>query len=697
MQPDILDALRHGDHGQALALSRAAVAATPDDPQAHRALAFALRAGGDTDAARESLERAIALAPDDADLYFQRAGFLLGARQLAEAEHALVTSVGLDPNQFGAYILQAQLALGRGDLDKATRLGRLAARLAPDHPWLQALEGTLALRRGDADGALAQLSAAAAQSPDEPQLRYALGFAYMAKGHHAFAEQAFRGVLEASPDALSLHGLIAGQLQQQGRMADAADALAPMLDDPAIATPPLRRYAGELELVAGRLERALPHLRAALAAMPGDGRTLAAICDAWRRANAGGDARATLDAALATSPGESGLWQARATFSQDPVDAATVIDRWLAAMPAHLPALDMRMHLLATTGDADGAEAAAAEIVAIEPGRSEAELRLIDAKLRRDPASAVAHIEGLLAKATLDDTRRLLRQWLAMALDRAGAVGRAAALWIEGNAEVAGERLPLPPMSGPEAIAALPPIAAATASDAAGADTVRAAFLVGVPGSLVERLAAALLGTVEAFRADRFGASPPDDALQNYHTPGRLASGETTPADVAASWLAALPARGLGHEAVDWLLWWDNALLAVLRAELPDAALLVALRDPRDMLLDWLAFGAPAPFALASPVAAAGWLAASLDHVATLHEQDLFPHALLRLDDIADDPDALAQALGAALKTTLPVAPAGAFGPPHFAAGHWRAYAVPLEEAFALLAPVAVRLGYPEA
>lgn len=694
MQPDILDALRRGDHDHALALSRDAVATAPDDPQAHRALAFALRAGGETDAAREALERAIALAPDDADLYFQRAGFLLGARQLEDAERALATSVVLDPNQFGAYILQAQLALGRGDVDEAARLARLAARLAPEHPWLQALEGTLALRRGDADGALAQLSAAAAQAPDDPQVRYALGFAYLAKGHHAFAEQAFRGVLEASPDSTTLHGLIAGLLQQQGRMADAADALAPLLDNPATATPPLRRYAGELELVAGRLDRALPHLRAALAAMPGDGRTLAAIGDAWRRANAGDDARATLDVALASSPEHAGLWQARATFSKDPDDAAAVIDRWLAAMPDHVAALDMRMHLLATTGDADGAEAVAERIIAIEPGRRDAELRVIDAKLRRDPASAVAHIEGLLAKATVDDTRRLLRQWLAMAHDRAGDVDAAAALWIAANADAAPGRLPLPSLTGQDALSALPPLA--TVPDAGAADALRAAFLVGAPGSMVERLAVALLGTVEAFRADRFGATPPDDALQNYHTAARLAAGEATPADVAASWRGGLPVRGLGSEVVDWLLWWDNALLAVLRAELPDAHLLVALRDPRDMLLDWLAFGAPAPFALASPEAAAGWLAASLEQVATLHAQDLFPHTLLRLDDTADDPEALARVLGDALQTTLPAAPASALGPPHFAAGHWRAYGGPLGDAFALLAPVAARLGYPE-
>ena len=42
----------------------------------------------------------------------------------------------------------------------------------------------------------------------------------------------------------------------------------------------------------------------------------------------------------------------------------------------------------------------------------------------------------------------------------------------------------------------------------------------------------------------------------------------------------------------------------------------------------------------------------------------------------------------------MPAPPA--VGPPHFPAGHWRHYAKALAEPFALLAPVAKRLGYPE-
>jgi hypothetical protein len=164
---------------------------------------------------------------------------------------------------------------------------------------------------------------------------------------------------------------------------------------------------------------------------------------------------------------------------------------------------------------------------------------------------------------------------------------------------------------------------------------------------------------------------------------------------VIAEWRDALPARGIGNgQIVDWLVFWDNALLQALRPQLPEAALLIALRDPRDMLLDWLAFGAPAPLAMASPVVAAQWLATLLHQLAALHEQNLFPHQLLRLDDAVDDPQALATLVGDAIEFTLPPPPPQALGPKRFAAGHWQVYAEALAEPFALLTPVARRLGY---
>ncbi len=689
MQDQIIDALRRGANDEALKLARANMVDDQHNPEAYRLLAMALRASGDSVAALASIDRAIALAPDDADLHFHRAGYLLGERRLDQVDAALAAAVQLDPNQLGAYFMQAQLALGRGDVDEAARIGKLAARVAPDHPWTAAIESSVALRRGDADHALRLLVPAVERAPDDAQVRYALGFAYMQKGHLAFAEQAFRGVIESSPNATSLWSLVAQLLHRQGRPAEAAEALAPLLDG-ADATPALRRYAGELELAAGRIDRALPLLLAAFGAEPGDARTLHALMQAWQVQGDADGARAALEAALATSPGITALWQAR--LSVEPVVEQAALDvasRWQVAQPGTIPPLEGLLVLMSMRGDGPGVEAAARRILAIEPGHGSATMHLVDQLMLRDPHAAIAHIDGVLPDAGSDQSRRVLTAWRGLAQDRAGRPAEAVATWSALHAADAANALPLPPATS--APPRWPPMAEI------GATQPAVAFLVGAPGSGVDRLAALLDGTIGSFRADRYGPAPPSDGMQSYTTMPELAGGAIDPATVAQGWRDALTARGAASgEVIDWLLWWDNALLLPLRTQLPHASLLIALRDPRDMLLDWLAFGAHVPLRLDSPQIAADWLATSLEQVALLHEHALFPHALLRLDDITGDGDALTAALSNALQSPLPPPAQGRVGPPRLPPGHWRQYRQALAAPFASLTPVALRLGYPE-
>lgn len=689
MYEPIIDALRRGAADEALAAAHAAVAEQPQDPAAQRLLAMSQRLAGDADAAIATIDHAITLAPEDAELHLARAGMLLQARQLDQAQGALARSIGLDPNLFPAYIVQAQLAIGRGDLDEAERIARTVARIAPDHPQIAAIDGTLALRRGDPDRALAILSEAASRDPEEPQLRHALGFAYLAKGHFAFAEQAFRSMLERDPQSHGLRALVADVVRRQGRHGEAADELLPLLEQNP--SPALERLVAELELGAGRAADALPRLRAIAATAPHDRRTLAALIEAWRQLDDADDARSTLDAMLAEHPQQPDLWLARLSiepFAGD--EARAVTERWLAAMPRFVPAHEAMITVLDTAGDSEQSEAVARAIIELEPGHAQAELRVIDRLLQRDPDAALARVESLLARAEDPVVKRSLRQLLGRGYDIAGQADVAVATWAELHSEVVSQRLPLPQPSAP--IAQWPPLAPLP-------DPAPGVLLLwGAPGSLVERIALTFELAGGPLRADRYGANPPDDPLQRYDTPQALVEGTLDGAEMVARWRAALPGRGIHDGNIfDWLLLWDNALLLALRPHLPEGLLLIAIRDPRDMLLEWLAFGSPAPFALESPVIGARWLAQVLEQVAQLHEQDLFPHHLLKLDDVADDPVALAQTIVDAMQIPLNAAPARALGPQHLAPGHWRAFAEPLADAFALLTPVAVRLGYPEA
>src|SRR5690606_29322073 len=254
--------------------------------------------------------------------------------------------------------------------------------------------------------------------------------------------------------------------------------------------------------------------------------------------------------------------------------------------------------------------------------------------------------------------------------------------------ELAASRLPLPqqakaPASWPER--------GTVAED----HPVRPIFVWGAPGSGVERVVTVMAAGSPVLRGDRFGPNPPDDGFQNFLTLQRLANGSLTPEQLVQQWREQLPSRGIADgNVIDWLLWWDNALLWALRPQLPEGRLVIVLRDPRDMLVEWLALGAPAPLALTTLDEAAQWLARSLEQVAELHEQDLYTHLIVRTDAVVNDAAAMGALLEQAFGLRFP--PVRSLGPATINAGHWRKYAQVLAGEFAKLTPVAVRLVYPE-
>ncbi|WMJ71193.1 tetratricopeptide repeat protein [Stenotrophomonas sp. 24(2023)] len=690
MQDQILQALRQNQADQAVQLAQAWTENAPQHAQAHRWLALALQQQGQVQAALAALQQALLLAPDDAELHLQQAGLLLAQRQFDDASQALQRTTGLNPNALDAYVMQAHLALARADADEAHRLSQLAAKVEPDHPELHALDGMVALQRGDADRALALLSAAARAMPDDPRVLYALGSAYLRKDMLAFAEQAFRRVLELKPSLTSLHGLVVQLALRQDNTGAALEALQQAMRLPEMDTPVMHRLGGELALRDGQPLQARDQLLPLLQSLPGDRQVLQLLLMCWQRLGREDEARAELDAVLASDDQLHDVWLARLAVETVGSEAATaVVERWLAAMPDHLPALEARMRLHDMAGQADQAEALAQRIVAVQPDRISGQVRLVDALLQRDPAAAVTHVQALIDAAP-DAARADLRTWLGEVLDRAGQTDEAVRTWLALQAEQAPQRLPLPPQA--KAPPSWPPMGD-PAEVAGGASAP--IFLWGAPGSGVERVAATLAGASPVFRSDRFGAAPPDDAFQNYHTLQDLASGVLTPERLLQRWREQLSVRGIeGDTVIDWLLWWDNALLWALRPQLPQGRLLVVLRDPRDMLLDWIAYGAAAPLAVTSLSEATEWLVRALTQIANLQDEDLYPLAMVRIDDIGNDTHAMADLLSRLFGRALP--PAQHLGPPRFPAGHWRHYRQALSSAIAQLTPVAVRLGYPE-
>ena len=689
MQEKIVDALRRNAVEEALTTAREWIHSSPGDAQAHRWLAVASQQRGDHADAMHSIERAIDLAPEDDALQLVRANLLIAGRQWEEADAALAKASNLNPNQLGAYLMQAQLALGRGDLDEAERLNRLGSRVAPDHPQLAVVEGMLALQRGNIDEGLKRVTAALQQVPEDVKLRCVLGFLYMRKQSWAFAEQAFRGAVEKLPDARNLQALIADLVRRQGRPAEAAEQLAPLLANPATDTFSIRRAAGLLHLEASQFEQALPLLRGALALRPEDKPTLRGLVSAWRALGKDEEARASLEAALATTTDASDLWRARLAFAPDPEAARLVTERWIAAMPTATLPLEVLLQQQQQADDRAATDATVARLLKLAPGHPEARLHVLEGLMAQDPAAAIAQIETWLLTATGDSERAFLLGLLGLSQDQEGRHAQAVAAWSKMQAARAPQLVPLPPLSAPRTEW---PELAAVADNAP-----KVMFLWGAPGSGIERLAAVMGAVGDPFRADRFGPRPPQDGFQTYAVIDGLISGGVSGKAVADRWRQALPARQLGTlDVFDWLPWWDNALLIALRPHVREGMLVMAIRDPRDTLLDWLAFGSAAPFAMNTPLEGAHWLAGALGQVAALFENQWYPNRVLRTDDIGNDPRAAADLIGGVLQLQVQMPAPPTVGPEHFPAGHWRNYRQALAEEFAVLTPVALRMGYPE-
>lgn len=694
MQDTIIDALRQGNGTQALQRAREWVANEPGNAQTHRLLAAALRLSGDQAAALESIDHAIGLTPDDANLHLERAGLLMNARRLDEAQEELARSTGLDPNLFASYLAQAQLALLRGQPDEAERLCRLAGRVSPHHPQLASIEGMVALQRGDADRAISLVSSALKHMPDDEQLRYVLGFAYMGKQLWAFAEQALRPLSETAVHARNLRPLVADLIARQGRHQEAAEWIQPLLDNPTTSTPALRRMVGQLHLAGGHPEQARPLLLAAMAEQPDDHATLSTLLTYWRQQGQQEQARQTLEAALATAGQDTpNLWLARLGVEEvGSNEAAGIADRWVSAYPQSLPALEARMAAYTHQRKREAAEKVAQQILALMPDHIGALATELDALQARSPGAAVERVEALLAQTHAEPARDILLNWLARAQDHAGRHAEAASNWISiasKRATVSGPPPALSPSAEFTEGGGLPPYAGNSPAQAADA-----IFLWGPPGSGVERIAD-ILSVFTAFRSDRFGPQAPIDAFQDFSSVENLSTGKLSGPLLVQEWQRGLPKRGINDgRVIDWLTWWDNAFARALGQHLPNGMLLVVVRDPRDMLLEWLAFGSPSQIGMITPRQSAEWLANQITQLLIMNRDALYPHALIRIDGIEDRPAALAEALKAATGLQPPVPQQG--GPTFFESGHWRHYAEALAEPFAILTPVAVALGYPE-
>ncbi len=689
MLNEAIELHRQGRIDEAEAGYRAWLARQPDDVDALHVLGMLRCQRGDFAEGAQLLARAHELAPADAEVGLALASLHYCEGDLEAARRGFHAALTLDPNLPGAHAGLGQLALLRGEREQAEQHFRTALR-AGEEPQALAGLGSLAIERGDLDGALRMIGRAAELAPNDALIQFMLGQAFAQRGTTAFAEQAFRNALRLRPDLHMIRSWLASVLLQEGRAADAGVVYQELLAAPGFENAALVGL-GDVARAQGRAEDAIAAYRDALAAQPGQAQPTLAF--AWTLANLGrvDEALAAYDTCLALNDDgdvRAARAQMLAAAGRLP-DAKAELERLVERNPADARArgqLALVSEQLGALAAAD-AHAAAALSIARSPTlqllRARAQLR------EGQPDAARALLDGL-AREQLPPALAAQR-WglLGRVADRSGRYDDAVGAFAEAQ-----RGLPVAmPVHGE-----LPPTLDALLAERVAPVWPQApVLLLGLPGSNVELVAALLARQAGlAVNRHRTGALLDDDfdqpqfeqVLGNFDAAARQR--------VRERWSASMAALGLAgeHVVVDWLPRWDARLLALVHRAMPGTRIVVVERDPRDELLNWLAFGWAPGFTCTDPVAAADWLAlARRDLRAGATAAD--PRRLVvSADALLADPSGsegrtLAQFLGIErIDADVPPALAarGLGGLPlRFEPGHWRQYAAALAAPFARL------------
>ncbi|MGH8116837.1 MAG: tetratricopeptide repeat protein [Rhodanobacteraceae bacterium] len=618
MLEDLIQLQRSGRLGEAEDGYRQWLAAHPDDAEALHLLGILRAQRGDVQEGLALVTRASELEPGRATCWYTLGEMQLSQGRLEEAGRAYEQARGLNPNLAAVHAGLGRVALRRGDLAAAESHFKVALRA--DENDVQALGGlgTVAGARGDASGALKWFTEATRFAPDGPDVQVGYAHAMLDLGLLDFAGQALDKALSLRPDeprALALRAEVHVRKREVAEALPILEGLIARGEQPGAAHTAL----GDIARLRGLDDEAIAQYDEALRADPGLHQAAIRRADSLARSGQLAQAIDGLRAHVAGQPDDVETRVGLATLlarSGRPDDA---LDAWREA-EAHWPDdIDVKaLHALALdrTGHADAA-LAKADLAAASPRPALAMLRARGALLAGDPAAAVQRLQRIDARQFEGKPPQLARRFerlLGLAFDRleqwqdaVDAFGRAQRLAVK----------PLPelPLLDDTASAALQRLAEEPGvADARGSAPI---LLCGLPGSGVGEVAALLSDQPGWFvRHERFDAVPdfigaPFDLRLAQLDPAALAL-------LARRYRLSLERIGApaGGRIVDWIPVLDARVVPAIRRALPGTRLVIVAREPRDALLDWLAFGGSGGFAMPDPAAGARWQRTAAVHLA---------------------------------------------------------------------------------
>ncbi len=666
----------------------------PEDPDGLHLLAVVRRQRGAIGEAMQLARQAVALRPDRASFYITLAGIEFHARLWAAARADFETALRLDPNQTAAYSALGHIARIQGDDARAEENFKRALLTERDRADVLIGYGNLLADRGDFARAVQYLSRAVSLDADNSATQASFGRALIGNGQWDFAEKALENALRLRPDSPATLRMLLRARRERGNFDGAQQALERLaaLPDQAAAAAVER---AELARARGDIDGVIEAYDTLRAQQPADEDVLHHWILSLRQ---GGRFDASIDAyrtQLERQPDDVRSLRGLASLLVQRGlndDALPLLRRAVELMPDDADSLAALAALLERLGHDVEAEQLAGRALGISPQQASAAGLLMNAALLCGDATTALKLAGSLDTTTLKPPQRVA--WMGLGGCAAHLAGDTAAALESWRAAHAARGEGRPPRAHVLAEGAASRIAAGDIAPVALVERAPVALLLGTPGSSAELIAALLTDNGHLVLADRFRGDGRSDGFSKLEG-DRYAGGiDSTDARLfARQYERALARLPLPEDArlVDWLPAWDSRMVAPVKAVFGAIPLILATDDPREALLNWLAFGTRAGWAIPNSKAAAVWLSSALQHLIATAQYSGLPVLALNSSELLDDPEGCGRRLGELLGVS-PLLPGKRFAaerqpprtlPARFAPGTWRQYAEPLAPAFA--------------
>ena len=208
-----------GQLPQAVTNLQAALGKHPNDPDL---LYYLGRASGLL--SKQSIDTLLAAYPDSPRAHQALAENYFVLRQMPQAEKEFQAALRLRPDIPKLHLELGEVYAGSSQWAKAEEEFRAEAELQPGNAEASYRLGTALLQQGKAHEAASAFEASDRLQPDMPETLYSLGKAAALEGNSGAAEKAWTKLLtveKASSLAAQTHFALAGLYRKQGRTADA--------------------------------------------------------------------------------------------------------------------------------------------------------------------------------------------------------------------------------------------------------------------------------------------------------------------------------------------------------------------------------------------------------------------------------------------------------------------------------------------